>query len=153
VDEYDDVVAVRSKEGGPSSVRWPGNSRDAQAFQQAGWRLVPRSQAEAYPTCAQVIVKGERLLLAPNRVVVKFADEMSSTAITATLDALQLEELERLTFARNLVVVAQRGHRPVDVFEVAKRLLEVSGCEFAEPDLLEALAARPIQHGATGTHR
>jgi len=146
VNEVDDLVAVRSDSVPREDIAWPGDPGDARAFRQAGWHLVQRGQAEDYAEAAQVVLRNEHLLLAPNRVVVKFRDEMLTPEVEGILLKHDLETIQELTFATNLRAVAKRG-AAVDVFEVVDALRTEPGCEFAEPEFIEPIGERSLAAG------
>jgi hypothetical protein len=148
VDEREDVLAVRP-EAELASVpfrswlSWPEADPDGEMFHRAGWRLVPRNQAYLFKTRAQVLLRNGAIVLAPNRMVVKFADHCHTEDIDSALRQAGFETLEVLRFARNLRVVAARAAAgAVDVFESMRRLRDLPGCEKAEPDLIEIMTAR-----------
>ncbi len=145
--EHDDLLAVRSaRDSAPDAIEWPGDRDDAQRFRKAGWHLVPRrtwTGTEHEPTALVLERPGGRVVLAPNRLVVKFSDALSRDEVDALLAAHDVTTVQELHFATNLRVVARRASGVVDVIELADQLRKVEGCEFAEPELVESIGARP----------
>lgn len=108
------------------------------AFEDAGWRFLPREQAaDGY----RVFVKsGGRIALGTNRLAIRVSESVPPTAAEALLEREGLSVIDRPRFVPNLFIAEVPPGQ--DVLETARRLDELQEIEFAEPQLIEALSGR-----------
>ncbi|HMG76631.1 MAG TPA: hypothetical protein VK582_24355 [Pyrinomonadaceae bacterium] len=116
------------------------------AFEDSGWVFLPRNEARNLSGDVQeakIFVKpGGRLALSTNKLVVKLHGDPDESEANEILEPFGCRVLEKLSFAPGLFRVEVNKPEQVDAVEIANQLVASGVCEFAEPELIEALSER-----------
>lgn len=119
---------------------------EVRAFEDAGWYFLPSADASSAPdqaTRAKVFVKhGGRLALSTDRLTLRFKDRPSAREADEILRPFGCRVLEELDYAPGLFRVELTGEARGDALDVANELTASGLCDFAEPELIEALGHR-----------
>ena len=117
-----------------------------QTFENSGWAFVTKDQAKdlsgRVPQAKVFIKANGQLALSTNRLVVKLHGDPEPSEANSILESFGCRVVKKLTFARGLFQIEIFDQAAGDAVDVANQLTASGTCEFAEPELIEALGAR-----------
>lgn len=122
------------------------SSPQIRAFEDNGWIFVAREEVKKLSLNlfeAKIFIKaGGRLALGTNKFVVKLQNDPDKSEANKILKPYGCRVLEKLSFAPGLMRAEVNSLGQDDAIDVVNHLVDSGVCEFAEPELIEALSER-----------